>query len=123
MPQRVNRFATKPGDLSSISRTHMEEGQNQLTPASCLLTSTHVSARVCLYTYKTNRCNRIKKLKISLLLNAFFFLKMDIKMHSGARMARGMAQLVKVLAAKTKDLSSITGPTWWKERTGSEAVL
>lgn len=111
MPQRVNRFATKPGDLSSISRTHMEEGQNQLTPASCLLTSTHVSARVCLYTYKTNGCNRIKKLK------------MDIKMHSGARMARGMAQLVKVLAAKTKDLSSITGPTWWKERTGSEVVL
>lgn len=28
-----------------------------------------------------------------------------------------MFQLVGMLAAKTKDRSSILGPTWWRERT------
>lgn len=41
---------------------------------------------------------------------------MDIKMHSGARVARERAQSVKALAAKTKDLSLITEPTCWKGR-------
>lgn len=28
-------------------------------------------------------------------------------------------QLIKAVAAKTDDLSSIPGPTWWKQRTDS----
>lgn len=49
MAQRVDEFATKSEDMSSISRTHEVEGQDQPTPASRHLTSTQVQD-VCAYT-------------------------------------------------------------------------